>query len=338
VLKKIKGGAKFAALAKKHSEDSSKSKGGDLGVFIREDMLPEFSDAAFALQAGEVSGIVRTNFGFHLIKVTEVTPGVIETFDKVRPKIEKILRAQRAARKLKIESERLPQRISKEGLEAVAAELKREIRQSGWVDGTGTVGKLGAAQGLYSVIRNGKQGDGGVWRRNPVQGHVFYQIAEKKASYQKPLAEVRKQVAEKVISERMAEAALREAKSVYKALKTYKEFKAAAKKRNVKIITSEFSSVDRDIPEVGINREFQETAFRLAPGQPIGLSIDGKTAHLMILKKRHIPKSEDETNVKLNITARIQQKWAEYFVESELERLKGEIEIEVVTPELVSGL
>ena len=338
LLKKIKGGADFAALAKKHSEDLTKNKGGDLGLFTREDMLPEFSDAAFALQAGQISGIVRTNFGFHLIKVTEVKPGKVKTFDQARPEIEKLLRAQRAERRLKFEAERLPQRISKEGLQAVAAELKREVSQLDWVDGTGTAGKLGAAQGLYNVIRKGRKGDGGVWRRNPVQGHVFYQITEKKASYLKPLAEVTKQVAEKVMAERMADAALQEAKTVYKQLKTYDDFKAAAKKRNLKIVTSVFTSVDRNIPEVGVNREFQDTAFRLDSAQPIGLSIDGETAHLMFLKKRYIPKPKNEANIKLNITARIQQQWAQYFLQSELERLKAEIEIEVVTPELISAL
>ena len=149
---------------------------------------------------------------------------------------------------------------------------------------------------------------------------------------------MRKQVTEKVLAARMADAAVEEAKSAFKRFTTYKAFKAEARKRNLNIVTSEFTSVDTSIPEVGLNREFQSAAFRLTADKPFGLSINDKTAHLMYLKKRHIPNAKDEKNIREQITARIQAEWAQYFLQTELERLKAETEIEVVTPELVSSL
>lgn len=74
VLKKIKGGANFAEMAKRHSQDPSASKGGNLGVIKRGEVLPNFERVLFAMKDGEVSDIARTRAGFHIIKLTKRLP------------------------------------------------------------------------------------------------------------------------------------------------------------------------------------------------------------------------------------------------------------------------
>jgi peptidyl-prolyl cis-trans isomerase C len=71
VLKQLKAGADFAQLAKEHSQDGSAAQGGDLNFFTKDQMVPAFADAAFALKKDEISDIVETQFGLHIIKLTD---------------------------------------------------------------------------------------------------------------------------------------------------------------------------------------------------------------------------------------------------------------------------
>lgn len=84
---RILAGEDFALLAQKHSEGPSGPKGGDLGVFTRRDMVRPFSNAAFALKPGQVSDVVETNFGYHLILVEEKLPGKIFAFQEIKPQL-----------------------------------------------------------------------------------------------------------------------------------------------------------------------------------------------------------------------------------------------------------
>jgi peptidyl-prolyl cis-trans isomerase C len=92
VIAELKGGADFAELAKKYSTDPGAQSGGDLGFFKKGDMLPEFSDAAFALKPGETTPTpVKTRFGWHVIQVEEVRTAPPPAYEQVRDEIRQSL-------------------------------------------------------------------------------------------------------------------------------------------------------------------------------------------------------------------------------------------------------
>jgi len=92
IFKQVKGGADFAELAKKESTCPSGKNGGDLGEFGRGQMVKPFEDAAFILKQGEMSGVVETQFGYHIIKSLGKTDGGVVPFDQVKGKIEESLK------------------------------------------------------------------------------------------------------------------------------------------------------------------------------------------------------------------------------------------------------
>jgi len=95
ILASLKGGADFAALAKEKSKCPSKDRGGDLGLLAKGQTVPEFEQAAFALQPGQLSEVVKTQFGYHIIKVTEKQPEKERSFDEAKEQIKQTLLAQK---------------------------------------------------------------------------------------------------------------------------------------------------------------------------------------------------------------------------------------------------
>lgn len=99
VVEALSAGGDFEALAREKSTGPSGAEGGDLGYFAAGTMVPEFNDAAFALQAGEVSGPVKTKFGWHIIKVEDRRLQEVPAFELVRDQVVGAL-AQEEGRKL----------------------------------------------------------------------------------------------------------------------------------------------------------------------------------------------------------------------------------------------
>ena len=88
ILAQLKGGADFATLAKEKSKDPGAAEGGDLGYFTKEQMVPEFAEVAFKLGKGQLSDPVKTQFGWHIIKVEDRRIKPTPTFEQVKPQIE----------------------------------------------------------------------------------------------------------------------------------------------------------------------------------------------------------------------------------------------------------
>ncbi len=127
---------KFAELAKQFSQDpGSAVKGGDLGFFTAGMMVKPFSDATFALKAGEVSGLVKSDFGYHIIKLTAIKAARVVPFDEVRETIVNKLRQQKSSEKFAELAEKFSNTVYEQAdsLQAAAQLAGAKIEQSDWL-------------------------------------------------------------------------------------------------------------------------------------------------------------------------------------------------------------
>jgi peptidyl-prolyl cis-trans isomerase D len=140
LLKQARGGADFAALAKANSQDpGSAANGGDLGYFTRDTMVKPFADAAFSMKEGELSGIVESEFGLHIIKLTGIKAGGGRPFEQVRSEIEAELRQQQATKRFTESAEQFTNTVyeQSDSLKPAAEKFKLAIQTADAVTRTG---------------------------------------------------------------------------------------------------------------------------------------------------------------------------------------------------------
>ena len=128
-----KAPAQFAELARKNSQDTgSAAKGGDLDYFGRGAMVKPFEDAVYALKKGEISGLVETEFGFHIIRLTDIQQPEQNSFESQRAKLELEVRAQLAQRKFAEAAEQFTNIVyeQSDSLKPAAERLKLEVQQA----------------------------------------------------------------------------------------------------------------------------------------------------------------------------------------------------------------
>ena len=218
----------FADVAKKNSQDpGSAAAGGDLDFFARGAMTKPFEDAAFALKKGEISGVVESEFGYHIIKLTDVKIPQQRSFEELKPELEADVKKQQAQRKFAESADAFSNAVYEQadGLKAVAERFKLELRTATNVQRT-------PAPGATGVLANPKflnalfSADSVERKRNTeaVEAASSQLVSGRLTQYTPartlPLAEVRERVRERVLAQRGAELAKKDGMDKLAAWKT----------------------------------------------------------------------------------------------------------------------
>jgi peptidyl-prolyl cis-trans isomerase D len=217
VLAQAKAGKDFAALAKQYSQDpGSADKGGDLGWADRNQFVGPFADALFGMSVGEMRGPVKTQFGYHIIRLDEIQPGKTKSFDSVRPEIEAELKRNAAADKFGEIQEQVQSRLDQAGndLGALAKEFNLASGEvPKFLRGAGGA-PLGTAQPIQDIVFGDSPLQPGRVGGPVLVGEdrlVLVKVTEHSKPQPKPVAEVRDGIVAAIKKDRGSEAALKAA-------------------------------------------------------------------------------------------------------------------------------
>lgn len=268
LLEEVKAGADFAALARKSSEDTgSAQNGGDLGCFPRGRMVPQFDEAVFSLEPGKTSELVKSPFGYHIIRLVSRREEQVPTLGQVKERIRPLVTSQKVEALAAQKTEAIAQTLAKgRTLEEAAKEHGFSVQKSAPV-ARGEVKEPLASASLVARLFEMKAGAIEKEGFAVPRGAIFVALAEIQPSRVPELKEVQEKVKADLVEEKaFAQAAAEAADLVARAQKTDLE-KAAAALKLVRKETPGLVGRGQPLGDLGAGAALEEAAFSLPEKQ-----------------------------------------------------------------------
>lgn len=292
VLAKIKAGANFAEMAKKYSEDTSAQNGGDIGWITHGQTVKAFEDTAFNMKPGQISGLVHTTYGIHIIKVLDKQTAHLQSFNDVKDAINAILTKRKMAAAEQAYAKKLDDKLKADPKQfgSIAKQAGLQVKQTSLFGYNQTIPDFGsndAFQNLSFELRLNEVGQ-------PItvpKGTAIIQVIQIVPAHTPKLDSVRALVEEdyraaqsKIIADQKAKAFAEQAQKG--------DFAKVARASGYNVQVSQDFTQQDTVPNLGPGSGVQE-AFTLQPGQTSGvLSVEGNNVVIHVLA--HTP--PDESN------------------------------------------
>ena len=331
ILKLAKEGKDFAELAKEYSEGPTRDKGGYLGTFKKEAMVKPFADVAFSMKAGEISGPVRTQFGWHLIKVEKVNEASVTSFDDAKKDIQKKLTDDMAKSLAYDEAEAVSdEALDGEDLINAAKERNMKILTTDYFSSKGPIKGVNNPSEFASVAFNllDKEISNVQEFEN---GYYILQLVDKIQPKIPEFGKVKEKVKLDLIKEKQDEKAKADSETLLAALKSGKTMQAESKKINLTPKTTGFFKRNGSIPEIGFEREIAEVAFQLTDKKqfPENVIKGSKGYYVIQFKDKKISDPENFAKEKEEIKNRLLAQKKSSIFDALLAQIKSRSEITI---------
>ena len=330
ILNLVRGGANFAKLAKRYSDDpGSKDRGGDLGFFERGQMLPAFEKVAFSLEPGEISDLVRTGFGYHIVKVTEA------------PKIDRreVAESQLRQAEAKVQASNLATKIiyqtkKESGLIDIAKKYELEVKETPFFSLGDIIPDLQVRsdfnQQIFTLL------DGQIIDKPYASGESYLvaELREIQSAQPMTFEEAKGQVAEDLQSTLAEQQAKEQAFNLVAAARQEKSVAKAARAQGKKIVSTDFfKKGDAIDPALGPSDALHKRAFPMRLGEISSvIPISDMYVIFQLMEKSSVDEKQfeqEKEQIRKELTSKQRVEFFDNWLKNLTDRLYEEEQIQI---------
>ena len=304
LVKQIQGGANFADLAKKNSDDpGSKDTGGELGFAQRGHMVPEFDNAIFTQKIGDTK-IIKTQFGYHIVQVEERQAARTQQLNDVLPTIQATLIRQKSVAAQENYARALMSEAIKNGLQKTAAAHHLQVVTTPPVNAQGVIPALPDGSQVIARAFDSKQGDPPQSAQTG-EGYAIFQVTGVNAAHAPNFAHWKSHIEDDYRSEQVPALLSQKTAELAAKAKSMNDLGKAAKEMGATVKTSDFVGQNSQVPDFGAVGRVAPQMFEMNPGTitgPINAGRTGVVAKLLLKQEPspdEIAKNLDQTRDQL---------------------------------------
>jgi peptidyl-prolyl cis-trans isomerase D len=314
LLKQLKAGAKFEDLATKNSDDPGSAKqGGSLGWVRRGQTVPEFEKAAFSLPKGQISDLVKSSYGFHILRVDDKQEAHLKTLAEVKPQIEPILKQQKATQLAENAANTLLNQAKTDGVEKAAAAKGLHAVTTDFFARTDALPGIGPAPTLMDAVFKAADKAPADMVQTP-QGYVIFVLDGIKPPATPSFTDIRSRVEEEYKNQQANVMLTTKTQDLSEKAKSSHDLAKAAKDMGATVKTSDLVLPDGQVPDIGSMTGPANVAFSMKPGEISGPITTGTNGIVINLLEKQEPTDQDFTAKKDQIReSLLQQKENELF-------------------------
>ena len=304
LLKQIKAGADFATLAKKYSDDpGSKAQGGELGFIQRGVTVPAFEKAAFALQPGEISGVVKTQFGYHIIKAEAKQAAHTKSLGEVKGEILATLTREKEDQQMAAFAQQLATEAAKTGLPATAQAHHLQVATTGDLQQNAVVPGLADSSKMLTLAFSAKQG-AAPQVASTGDGFAVFQVTAIQPAHAPTFAAYKSHLLDDFRQQQLPVLLARKTEELANKAKADGNLAQAAKEVGATVKTSDLVDRTAQVPDIGQLSSAAPDIFNLNVGQ-ISKAIN--TGHTGVVVKIDDKQQPDAAEIAKNFDATREQ-------------------------------
>jgi peptidyl-prolyl cis-trans isomerase D len=338
VAKQLQGGTNFADLAKKYSEDPGSAKdGGLLPPITRGRTVPEFEQAAFNTPVGQTTGVIRTSYGFHIIRVEAKQQARLKPLEEVKVEIEPILKQQKAAAQSQSVANTIQTLARTEGMDKAAKDKNLTVATTGMITQTDQLPGIGSAPDFMNALFGAKKNDPPATASTPM-GYAVYQVTEIQPPQTPTFDQIKAKVEEQFKDERAQGMLAQKTQELSDRAHSEHDLAKAAKEVGASVKTSDLVDKTSQVPDIGAMNGAVSVAFGLKSGDISGPIQAGANGVVLKVTEVHQPTPEqmkqDWEKAKEALVEHKREEYENLYVENLRNTLEKEGKIKINKKEM----